>query len=453
MKITKILKSIIYEDSRFNVIYNKVVMPEKSKEGEAKKPKGLMDFKTLKTIIFADPTTKAPEGFDIDGASIVDMEKVKVGKYTQWLIKNFLKPVISQEVEPNSSEYRQLVKNHEDLFLEDINKLKRDLQKYDKFKNSFDTEKRDINKLTINDLFELVKDLKLEKTKASKKEKEEAVTTYEYPGSTVDFRGPNWTVVKIEDTGSLGKNAACFFGGYQDYDAGESNWCTSAPGLNYFNNYIKQGPLYVILPNQSGGKIGSKTKLPIERYQFHFQSSQFMDREDRQIDLVKYLNNDLQELKEYFKKEFAKGIIKSKSDIVDIEYPRSSESKFVAIYGFNELFDSLPTTIVNFSFKNNSKEKIAYDIPEKLGNFKNLETIRLVNCVKTLPSSIKELKKLDMLNLTNNPELKSLPEKSLFELVNLTFINIKDCDNLKMSDEFMDKLGNEISSGLYYVDF
>lgn len=453
MKITQILKNIIYEDSRFNVIYNKVVMPEKGNEGEAKKPKGLMDFITLKKIIFSDPTTKAPEGFDIEGASVVDMEKVKVGKYTQWLIKNFLKPTIPEDVKQNSAEYRNIIKSHENLFLEDIEKVKRDLQKYEKFKNSFDVEKRDINKLTINDLFNLVKDLKLEKTKVSKKEKEEAVTTYEYPGSTVDFRGPNWTVVKIEDSGSLGKNAACFFGGYQDYDSGESNWCTSAPGLNYFNNYIKQGPLYVILPNQSGGLIGSRTKLPRERYQFHFQSSQFMDRDDHQINLVEELNGKFKELKLYFKNEFAKSLVKPNSDVVNIEYPRSSESKYILLYGFDDLFNSLPKTIVSLSFSNSSKERISLDIPETLGNFKNLESLRLQNCIKSLPNSIKELTKLDMLNLANNPELKSLPEESISNLPNLTFLNIKDSKNLNLSEEFKNKLGNQFSDGLYYVDF
>ncbi len=46
-----------------------------------------MDFDTLKAIILADPTTRIPQGQDIDELSVQDMENVKVGKYTQWMLK------------------------------------------------------------------------------------------------------------------------------------------------------------------------------------------------------------------------------------------------------------------------------------------------------------------------------------------------------------------------------
>jgi len=453
MKITKVLSGIILESARFKVLYDKMVLPKKGEEGDTKKPKGLMDFVTLKQIIFADPKTKAPEGFDIEGASVVDMEKVYIGGHINWLLKNFLKPVISTDVEPNTAEYKRLVKAHESVFLEDLEKTKRDLRKYDKFKHTFPQEKRDINKLTSKELFDLVKDLKLDKTKGTKQDKEEAVKTYEYPGGKVDFKSSKWTVIKISDTGELGKNAACFYGGYQEHDEGESNWCTSAPGLNYFKNYIKDGPLYVILPNESGGKIGTKTKLPTERYQFHFPSSQFMDRDDRQVSLTEKLNGDMKELREYFKFEFAKNLGSKTGDVVSVEYPRSSEAKFIAIYGFDELFNTMSPSLINFSFKNNSNEKLALDIPERIGQFKNLETLRLINCLKSLPESIGELTKLDLLNVSENPELKSLPEKAISKLTSLSFLNIKKTPNLKLSNEFYEKLGNEFSDGLYYTDF
>ncbi len=89
MKITNVLKSIIVEDSRFDVLYNKAVEPQPSKT-PGKPGKGLMAFEVLKDIIFADPTTKKPENFDTEGASVEDMksDKVKVGKFTQWLLKH-----------------------------------------------------------------------------------------------------------------------------------------------------------------------------------------------------------------------------------------------------------------------------------------------------------------------------------------------------------------------------
>jgi hypothetical protein len=53
-----------------------MVKPAKGTEGEGRKAKGLMDFETLKAIILADPTTRVPQGQDIDELSVQDMEKV-----------------------------------------------------------------------------------------------------------------------------------------------------------------------------------------------------------------------------------------------------------------------------------------------------------------------------------------------------------------------------------------
>ena len=86
MRTTNILNRLIVEDSRFQVLYNKLVKPKK-KKGKVKP--GLMDFEIFKTIILADPTTKVPEGEDIDTLSVEAMENVKIGKYSQWVLKNY----------------------------------------------------------------------------------------------------------------------------------------------------------------------------------------------------------------------------------------------------------------------------------------------------------------------------------------------------------------------------
>ncbi len=131
-------------------------------------------------------------------------------------------------------------------------------------------------------------------------------------------------MIKIEDKTELGKNAAIFFGGYQDSDNDETRWCTSGPGLTFFNGYIKDGPLYVVLPNDDNGQVGKRTGLPKERYQFHFPSSQFMDRLDRHVNLTELLNGPMIELKESFKPEFAKGLVTKGGDKVEINYPNDS---------------------------------------------------------------------------------------------------------------------------------
>lgn len=450
MKFTNILKNIILEDSRFKLLYDKLV-----DKGSGKKPEpGKIPFDILKTIIFADPTTRFPQNYanDVERLTPEQMEIVKVGKYSNWLLKNFLKPVFSDEradIEVDSPEYKLAIKQYRNLFIEDLYKVTEDLKKFERFKGQLEGDKRDINKLTIDSLFDAVKDFKLEKTKGTKQEKEQAKSTYEYPGSTVAFRGPNWTVVKIEDTGELGKNAACFFGGYHEPDMGETRWCTSSPGLNYFNSYIKQGPLYVILPNQSSD-VGKKSGLPVERYQWHFQSNQFMDRHDRNVNIVEMLQGKLAELKDFFKPEFAKGLAKENGKRVDIVYPESSAGKFVGLYGFKELFDNLPDDLEQLLIQTSKgvKEKIALDVPESIGRFDKLQALMLGGMVRSIPDSICNLKSVTLLAFPNNPDLKSLPV-CIKDLPMLSFLNLSG--SKPELPEALKEVLQEEGDGYYYV--
>ena len=168
MKFTNILKSIILENSRFKVLYDSLVQ-QPSPEGKSKPDPKKIPFETLKALIFADPTTIVPRGaeFDVDTAAVADMEKVKVGKYTNWLIKNFMKPVNIEANPEDPRAYAQALKAYQNLFMEDLYKVTGDLKKYERFKNTFPQEKRDIAKLSKEDVYQLTKDLSLDKTKDS----------------------------------------------------------------------------------------------------------------------------------------------------------------------------------------------------------------------------------------------------------------------------------------------
>jgi Leucine-rich repeat (LRR) protein len=462
MRFTQLLTNLILEQSRFQVLYDKMVKPAKGSDAEGKKAKGLMPFEVLKNIIFADPTTVGPRFTDNESrtefiltATEEEMEKVKVGKYTQWLLKNFVAPTFDDtderaNIEKGTAEYKRMMKDYQSLFFEDLYKITEDLKKYERFKNQLPQDKRDINKISSSELYDLVKDFRLEKTKASKDEKEKAKTSYQYPGSEIVFRGPKWTLIKIEDKGELGKGAAVFFGGYQDGDNGESRWCTSAPGLSYFNGYIKDGPLFVVLPNDDKGQVGKRTGLPVERFQFHFPSNQYMDRHDRQINLVEYLNGPMEELKDFFKPEFAKGLVSKGGNKVEVNYPDSSAGKFIALYGFDELFDSLPDTIEHLIVTNKSKENIALDVPESLTRFKNLDALLFSNIVRTLPENLGDLKNLKFLNLANNKDLVSLPE-SIKDIPNLALLNLKNANpNVVIPPALKEVLSDE-GEGFFYL--
>ena len=258
-------------------------------------------------------------------------------------------------------------------------------------------------------------------------------------------------MIKIEGTGEKQQEAATWFGGFYDYDNGESRWCTSPPNSSYFRNYAKDGPLYVILANDDKGSVGKRTGLPQERFQFHFPSSQFMDRADHRIDLIQYLNGSMSELKEYFKPEFAKGMTTSGGKKVEINYPDSSAGKFVALYGFDELFASLPEDIEHLLINNKSKEDIALTVPESLGRFKSLQALLFQNIIKTLPNSIGELQNLNFLALPSNKDLQTIPE-SVADIPGLAFINLKDSNpNVTIPPRLKEKLSDE-GGGFYYVN-
>jgi len=72
------------------------------------------------------------------------------------------------------------------------------------------------------------------------------------------------------------QTAACYYGQ-------GTRWCTAAKTNNMFRHYSQQGQLYIILPK--------KPKYAGEKYQFHFESRQFMDEQDRSVDLRKVVAN------------------------------------------------------------------------------------------------------------------------------------------------------------------
>lgn len=469
MKFTNLLKNLIVEASRFEVLYNTNVKPKQKKgqEGQpGEKSKGNMTFEVLKQIIFADPDTKAPEGFDKENATPEQMEKdVKVGKYTNWLVKNFLTPKESDfefegERDPKNSDYKRARAEFDRLYLEDLFKQTERLQFYEKVKQYLPQEQRDINKLGIKDLFQIFSTFELPEKKKKEEEKKLAKKTregFKHAGGEILYEGNKWILIKISDKGPTGKDAAIYYGGYKDHRNGESEWCTSGPGLSFFDGYIKDGPLYVIFPQDDKGQVGKRTGLPMERYQFHFPSDQFMDRDDHRVDLVKLLNGEMSELKPYFKKEFVHGLSSVNGTKLDFKIGRGAAGMYIGIYGYEELFNNLPETIEHIRIEND-KHDFSEPIPESIGRLKNLDVLMLINCVSSVPDSIGNCKNLSFLSLPDNKNLKSLPES--ISNLNLNFLNVRNCAPeliergipAKLKEKLMDAgKENSADKGFFFV--
>jgi hypothetical protein len=435
MKFTSLLKSIIVEQSRFEVLLDALTKPGKDKEGNKTKPK--LSKKEFIELVKADPTTRL-NNIDIENATPADLAKVKAGSYVQWLIKNYLTPKTERQYGDNG--YDKEVKQVKETFMEDLYKVTDDLKKFERFKGRLSQELRDINKITPDQLYDAVKDFDLTLATTTKSERKAAPV---HPGANMVFDGENWRVIEIKDKGVVGKEAACFYGGNNQ----ETRWCTSAPGASWFDRYIKDGPLYVIF-NPNDTDIAPTTGLPKTRYQFHFPSNQFMDKDDRQQDLVQLLNGPMSELKGFFKPEFAKGLTVGGEKLVIDSFSHGAIGKFIALYGLDDLIGNLPDTLQEFQIQNrDNKNDVTITIPEEIGRFKDLHMILLDNVIASIPESICTLPKLRFLALINNPELKEIPG-CLAELPNLYFLNLKGSNNVQVPEAIKAK-GTDMGGGMW----
>ena len=411
-QFTDILTRLILEQSREEVLLKKFTEPRKKKK---KTLKPVMDKTTFYQLVKADPTTRVAEDND-------QTEVKKVGAYTQWIIKKYmeLQQEADKEYAYGSPDWGVALERLQATFMEDLYKVTEDLQKFDRFKSQIPQEKRDINRITSTDeLYELTKQFSLEQATTTKAERvlKDAEMVYD---------GPNWEIL-VPKT----KEASCHYGA-------NTRWCTAGSGNNYFEHYSKDGPLYII----------TNKKDHTDKYQFHFESNQFMDKEDRSITLSTFLN-ERPDLKEFFKEMFKRFLDKDQQHgkRVQVRYPNDNVSKYIGIYGFDEFMDSLPQDMIRFDFESgggygNQDKLAARPLPEKFTTFQDLQILHIEGLVNEIPESISNLKKLKFLSLAKNPDLKSLPD-SLADLENLEVINIKDSPNVEIGPRLQEKDDNE----------
>ena len=142
----------------------------------------------------------------------------------------------------------------------------------------------------------------------------------------------------------------------------------------------------------------------------------------------------LKGLKKELKPKLASELSSNSGKKVEVEYPNGPIPKFAALYGLDDLFDSLPENLENFLFNNKSGDNISLVVPPSIGRFTKLEAIMMTSCVSELPEEIGLLKNLTFLSLPNNTNLKSLP-KSILTLPNIKFIMLNGT-NAKVPEGF-----------------
>ena len=127
MKITPLLKKVILEQSRIELLFDALTKPSKDKEGNIIKPKLNKDEFTI--LVNADPTTRT-NNVNMLTADSKELGKVKAGKYVQWLIKNYLSP--KTERQPGNYGYEKEVKRVKEQYDQEIGNLKKKLEEQEK---------------------------------------------------------------------------------------------------------------------------------------------------------------------------------------------------------------------------------------------------------------------------------------------------------------------------------
>jgi len=430
MKFQKLLRDIILEDARLEHLLNthahKDIVKINKETGKKKVKRAPLSNTQMMIIVANDPTSRI-DGIestqtygDIElGKLTPDMVK-KTGEYSQWLIKQYKGLVQSVKTPYGEDGYDDELSENQRLFFEDLYKTKEDLIKFHRFKNTDKVEEADINKYSLSSLETVTGPLSLEMATTTK---EERTSSLLHPAAEFVYEDSKWFVAKMSENSPLGKEAAIYYGGSNKRPSeNETSWCTSAPGMDYYFTYLKQGPYYVIIDKTDSDK-GTFSGLPARRYQFHFESNQFMDASDKQIDFVKFFQ-DNPELKEAFRdviKGHFSGTKKGASTMttteVVINYPSDGISKLIALYGFEDFFDSLPSTVTNFEIEyksggygNNSTTNPNIEIPKSITRLTNLGQLFLSGTIKSLPENIGDLKNLTVLAVPDNDELTVLPD-------------------------------------------
>jgi hypothetical protein len=192
--------------------------------------------------------------------SLESIDPTKNKQYVQWLANQYIK-----------GQFR----------LEDSNRVKQVLVDFDKLKPRL--QQKDINRYDFHSLDDTIDKIKSPELGTVKDD------SFEIPKDTeVLYSGP-YGILAIPKT----EEASCELGK-------GTKWCTAAKSNNMFNTYSKDGPLY-IWRDRNGSK-----------YQFHFNSMQFMDSKDVPIEpkLLNYFRTEHPILSKLFKRE-EKEILKS----------------------------------------------------------------------------------------------------------------------------------------------
>jgi hypothetical protein len=218
-----------------------------------------------------------------DPQSVVEDGKIqKMGKYVKLLISLFQKGGLQLEDTDKAKEYLEYVYQHRIPL--DVGKIKE-----------------------LADLYNIVKEYIVKDTKSL----DEILKILSKDEFKVLHNGEKWFIFQ-----PLTEKASCYLGV-------NTEWCTTwgpyslnkkhKDRSNMFNRYSPQGPLFIMIDKQNHDN----------KYQFHFESGQYMDRDDKRINVSEFIiRRENKEIFDYFFPSFSREVssdeIKNEINKLDI---------------------------------------------------------------------------------------------------------------------------------------
>ena len=230
----------------------------------------------------------------------------ELGKYGKWILalyNTFLKDKESyakwEEQKKLGQNYPQPIRKSQEQ-IEDFDKIPAILKDFDVMNTKLRVNINNIK--SIADLYKIVNDAKNQgvSTNSQVNKGIGLIKKSVEKGGKVVFKDSNWIVLVPETLES-----SVVFGN-------DTNWCTTSPnGEMYYGYKNKFGGQYFINLNLQTGEL----------YQFHFESKQFMDKNDNSIEIVPLLNNNIS-LFNFYKKHFGNSLIgKTTCGIMFVDNP------------------------------------------------------------------------------------------------------------------------------------
>lgn len=269
------------------------------------------------------------------------------------------------------------------------------LAKFDKLKRrkKIQPPRNDFNRYkSLEDFMDVVDEYPDEEAESKPEEKKNATELYR----------DNQLIVTVPND----VEAACYYGQ-------GTRWCTAGKNNNMYDYYTRgDRPLYVIIPRQQA--------YPGEKYQFHFETKQFMNEQDRQIgdDGMKKLVARFPVLTKILQKPAEQFMIPA---LLSAEYKNIVIEATPAVQkATTQLIDQYADRIIAFGFK--SLDGYGVQLPDSVkqelsGDMRDY----LAQCVKAMGSFWKQLSgtpelardedKIESM-LSTNRELQAVAEQS-----------------------------------------